>query len=107
VLSQRRYESQIQRTLFELSNRIGAFVVRALIEATNQENYPGIKVTKDSREQDTLAQEYLKRAISTLMISLLLAFAELIERIPSIRNKVFKTKQEDVYVWTCSECGYH
>jgi hypothetical protein len=57
VLSQRRYESQIQRTLFELSNRIGAFVVRALIEATNQENYPGIKVTKDPREQDTLAQE--------------------------------------------------
>jgi hypothetical protein len=106
-LPARSDKSQIQKTLFELSNRVGAFVIRALIEATNQENYIENGGTNDPREQETLAQEYIKNAISTLAISLLPDFINLIETIPSIRNKRFETKGENVYVWDCTKCGHH
>jgi hypothetical protein len=94
-------ESSTEKNLFELSNRIGAFITRLLIEALSQGNYS--PTITDLKEQNVVAQEYINKAISTLIPYLIPAFKELIEKVIMVKE-FYETKTENFYVWNCSEC---
>ena len=93
-----------EKNLFEFSNRIGAFIIRALIEAINEESY-GNKVT-DLIEQHAISQEYINNAMSTFIPHLLPAFKELIEKnTPSLTNEFYQDVVVTYYGWRCLECS--
>ena len=96
-------ETQVEKKLFEFSNRISAFTIRALIEAMNEENYSN-KVT-DLVEQSTMSQEYVNNAMSTFIPHLLPAFKDLIENIPSLAKEFYQDVVVTYYGWSCLECS--
>ena len=71
-------KTQTEKNLFEFSNRVGAFVTRTLIEAMSQQNY-GDKIT-DVKEQQIMSQEYVNKAMSRFIPSLIPGFRNLIKR---------------------------
>ena len=93
-----------EKNFFEFSNRIGAFIIRALIEAMNRENYSN-KVT-DLIEQQAMSQEYINNAISAFIPHLIPAFKELIEKnTPSLTNEFYQDMVGTYYGWRCLECS--
>jgi predicted transcriptional regulator len=53
---------KLERTLFEFSNRIGAFITYGLIQAMNPDNYNEYNLGS-AQEQDTLVREWIHRAV--------------------------------------------
>lgn len=96
--------TQVEKKLFEFSNRISAFTIRALIEAMNEENYSN-KVN-DLVEQATMSQEYVSNALSTFVPHLLPAFKDLIENnTPGLTNEFCQDVAVNYYGWRCLECS--
>jgi hypothetical protein len=94
--------TQTEKNLFEFSNRLGAFITMSLILAMNQDNYGYI--TNDFREQNIIAQEYINKAISTLVPYLLPTFKGLVE--DTIMTKEFYKEETVIFHrWRCLECG--
>jgi hypothetical protein len=62
---------KIERLLFEISNRIGAYVTFVLIQAMNHDNYDN---TVPSDEADEAAEEWATTAISQILSSSLLNY---------------------------------
>jgi hypothetical protein len=93
-----------EKNLFEFSNRIGAFIIRALIEAMNEENYSN-KIT-DLVGEHAMSQEYVNNAMSRFIPHLIPAFKDLIENnTPSLTHEFYEDKEVTFYGWRCLECS--
>jgi predicted transcriptional regulator len=62
---------KVERTLFEISNRIGAYITFVLLQAMNANNYDN---TVPSDEADEAAEEWARTAISQILHSSLLNY---------------------------------
>ena len=64
-------DSGLERTLFEFSNKVGAFITYVLIHAMNPRNEHIIKSDEKDLDRDTLVQEWTKNAVSSIIPFLL------------------------------------
>jgi hypothetical protein len=71
-------DSSLERTLFEFSNKIGAFITYVLIHAMNPRNEHIIKSDEKDLDKDALVQEWTKNAIFSIIPFLLREFKEAI-----------------------------
>jgi hypothetical protein len=97
-------DSSLERTLFEFSSKIGAFIVYVLIQAMNSKNEHIIKSEEKDLDRDALVQKWIENTISS-MIPLLLSkfkysiFLELESIRPSdLDHKKFHDIRAD-YFW--------
>jgi Winged helix-turn-helix DNA-binding len=60
-------ESGLARTLFEFSNKIGAFITYILIQAMNPKNEHTINSKEKDIDKDALVQEWIEIAISSII----------------------------------------
>ncbi|CAN5463415.1 hypothetical protein BH18THE2_BH18THE2_20500 [soil metagenome] len=79
-------ESSLQRSLFEFSSKIGAFITYVLIQAMNPKNEYVIKSEEKDLDRDALVQEWTQSAISSIIPCLLRQFKSAIfSNLDSIR----------------------
>lgn len=93
------------RLLSGISNTIGAFIVRLMIEAINEENYSETMKSLDRKDHHVLIQKYVERGMSPVIPRLVPAFHNLITNIPKFINEFYKSKISQVYVWKCLQCN--
>jgi hypothetical protein len=67
-------DSSLERTIFEFSSKIGAFITYILIQAMNPENEYIIKSDEKDLDRDALVQEWTKNAVSSIIPFLLSRF---------------------------------
>jgi hypothetical protein len=68
---------EIERALFEFSNRIGAFITYALIQTMNPDNN---KMSLSAREQDEIVKKWAQNSISRILPFLVRNFNDLVYR---------------------------
>jgi predicted transcriptional regulator len=71
-------ESSLELTLFEFSNKIGAFITYVLIHAMNPRNGHLIRSDEKDLDRDALVQEWTKKAILSIIPFLLREFKDAI-----------------------------
>jgi hypothetical protein len=70
-------EDEIERALFEFSNRVGAFITYALIQAMNPENN---KMSLSTRGQDEIVKKWAQNSISRILPFLVKNFNDFVYR---------------------------
>jgi len=96
---------ELEKLLSGISNIIGAFIVRLLIEAINEENYSETMEILDRKDHHVLIQKYVEKGMSPVIPRLVPAFHNLIINIPEFINKFYKSKISHVYIWSCLQCN--
>ena len=97
-------DDYLEKSLFEFSNRIGAYIVRSMIEATRKTNYNTKLIMHSTDAQNAMAQAYMDRAISSLMPYLIPAFKTLIRRIPELHDEFYENADHNEYSRECTQC---
>ena len=97
----------LERTLFEFSNRIGAFITRAVIEATRASNYNIRSIMESTDMQNSLTQAYMKKALSSIIPFLIPIFKRLIKSLPEFRGEFYEQTGQNKYSWKCPNCNLY
>ena len=100
-------EDYLERVLFEFSNRIGAFITRAVIEATRASNYNAKLLLKSTDIQNSMTQAYMKKAMYSLIPFLAPIFKKMIESTTEFRSEFYEQTGRDKYSWKCPHCGLY
>lgn len=96
---------ELEKLLSAISNTIGGFIVRLLIEAISEENYTETMKRLSRKDHHVLIQKYVEKGMSPVMPRLVPAFHNLISNIPEFINEFYKSKILHVYVWSCLQCN--
>jgi hypothetical protein len=96
-------DDYLEESLFEFSNRIGAFIIRSMIEAMRDANCTKLSI-QSTDIQNAITQAYMNKAISSLMPHLIATFKTFIRRIPEFHNEFYENTDHNEYSWKCTQC---
>jgi predicted transcriptional regulator len=96
---------ELKKLLSAISNTIGGFIVRLLIEAINEENYSETMKSLSRKDHHVLVQKYVEKGMSPVIPRLVPAFHNMITNIPEFINEFYKSKISHVYIWSCLQCS--
>ena len=97
-------DDYLESALFEFSNRIGAIIIRAIIEATKT-SYRNTKLIMKSMDtQNSVTQAYMNKIVSPLIPYLIPIFKELIRNIPKFHGEFYEQTGQNKYSWKCPHC---
>ncbi|MGH9974703.1 MAG: hypothetical protein ACRD8Z_02550, partial [Nitrososphaeraceae archaeon] len=100
-------QDYLERALFEFSNRIGAFITRAVIEATRASNYNIGSFRESTGMQYSITQAFMKKTTSSIIPSLIPIFKRLIRSLPEFQSEFYEQTGQNKYSWKCPTCNLY
>jgi Winged helix-turn-helix DNA-binding len=97
--------NELEKLLSAISNTIGGFIVRLLIEAVNEEDYSETMESLDRKDHYVLIQKYVEKGMSPVVPRLVPAFHNMVTNMPEFINEFYKSKRSYVYIWNCLQCN--